>query len=95
MKMARPRIPANVIALAFLTLGAGVALMATSGTLRASVDAGFDPAKHVQLNAGGIMVTWVSADDEDGVVEWAAERRRSCQQGRCLPLPQERGSYSS
>ena len=30
------------------------------------------PPLHVQLNAGGIDVTWVSASEEDGVVQWAS-----------------------
>ena len=31
----------------------------------------YDPALQAQLNAGGIVVTWASAQDEDGHVEWA------------------------
>ena len=32
---------------------------------------GFDPARDVQLNAAGIVVTWMSEAEEDGHVEWA------------------------
>ena len=35
------------------------------------VAVGFDPVVHVQLNTGGIGVTWVSVDEEDGFVDWA------------------------
>ena len=38
---------------------------------RAAVDSGFDPSVYVQVKDTGIVVTWVSADEEDGHVEWA------------------------
>ena len=31
----------------------------------------FDPAVHVQVSSGGAFITWVSAQEEDGLVEWA------------------------
>jgi len=57
--------------LALVSISVAVVLPVTARPADASVSSDFDVSKHVQLNSGGIVVTWVSTSDEDGVVEWA------------------------
>ena len=59
------------IVLSVLILSLAVGLSVAGRNVRASVDPSFDPTFDVQLNAAGIVVTWLSAADEVGVVEYA------------------------
>ena len=43
---------------------------ATPGVVRGEADASFDEAINVQINPAGAIIGWVSADEEDGFVNW-------------------------
>ncbi len=58
-------------ALWLIVLSLLVTFTITPAIIRGDVDPSFDESVHVQLNASGIGVTWVSAEQEDGHVEWA------------------------
>ena len=58
-------------AVAVVTTAVSIVLLLWPGGSVASVHPSFDPEVHVQLNPGGIFVTWVSSDEEDGFVQWA------------------------
>ena len=54
----------------------GAVISAAAGTATVTIQDNdkvlvFDPDRDVQLNAAGMVVTWVTGADEDGVVEWA------------------------
>ena len=38
-------------------------------TAPAAID--FDPTVHVQVSSGGVFITWISTQEEDGYVDWA------------------------
>ena len=69
MTTTRTRAIVSGTVLVVLALALSVALPA--GDVRGEVHPSFDPDVHVQLNASGIDVTWVSAAEEDGFVESA------------------------
>ena len=54
-----------------LTIAVGIALTGSSGGALAAIDPRFDPEMQVQLDFDGLDIAWVSADEEDGFVEWS------------------------
>ena len=67
--------PRLALPLLVLSVALALAVSATSGgsVQAAAGDVAFDPVVDVQLNAAGIDVTWTSADEEDGQVEWGTD----------------------